>query len=48
MSSRLLWRAAEWLDFYQKSLKDAPLDDVLQMLNAMKGQIEENKKGKKE
>merc|ERR1711918_254005 len=29
----------EWIDFYQKSLKDAPLDDVLQMLNAMKSQI---------
>ena len=49
MSSRLRWRAAEWLDFYQKALKDGPLDDVLQMLNAMKSQIEENKKaGKKE
>jgi Ca2+-binding EF-hand superfamily protein len=33
----------EWLDFYNKSLKDAPEEDVLNMLNAMKEQIAANK-----
>merc|ERR1712139_689222 len=33
----------EWLDFYKKSLKDAPLEDVLQMLEAMKTTIAEQK-----
>merc|ERR1712070_1262273 len=33
----------EWLDFYQKSLKDAPLDDVLGMLNQMKETIAKDK-----
>merc|ERR1711998_763761 len=29
----------EWLEFYKKSLKDAVLEDVLQMLNQMKDTI---------
>ena len=34
----------EWLEFYKKSLKDAVLEDVLQMLNQMKEKIAEEKK----
>merc|ERR1711966_433515 len=33
----------EWLDFYKKSLKDAVLDDVLQMLMQMRDTIKANK-----
>merc|ERR1712010_55473 len=33
----------EWLDFYKKSLKDAVLEDVLQMLNQMKDTIKAHK-----
>merc|ERR1712022_3239 len=33
----------EWLEFYKKSLKDAVLEDVLQMLNQMKDTIKEQK-----
>merc|ERR1712072_441596 len=32
----------EWQDFYKKSLKDAPLEDVLTMLNSMKDTIKEH------
>merc|ERR1711887_99507 len=32
----------EWQDFYKKSLKDAPLDDVLNMLEQMKETIAKN------
>ena len=35
---------AEWLEFYKKSLKDAVLDDVLNMLSQMKQTIENFKK----
>ena len=35
--------AAEWLEFYKKSFKDAVLEDVLQMLNQMKEQIAKEK-----
>merc|ERR1711871_1681725 len=34
----------EWLKFYKKSLKDAVLDDVLQMLAQMKSTIEAQQK----
>ena len=37
----------EWLAFYKKSLKDAPLLDVLKMLEIMKVQIAENKAAEK-
>merc|ERR1711959_734471 len=35
---------SEWLEFYKKSLADAPLDDVLAMLNQMKDTIATQKK----
>merc|ERR1712086_321244 len=34
---------SEWESFYIKSLKDAPLEDVLSMLTQMKESIAENK-----
>merc|ERR1712054_405665 len=36
----------EWLEFYKKSLKDAVLEDVLQMLEQMKDTIKEQKSKK--
>merc|ERR1711966_576037 len=36
----------EWLEFYKKSLKDAVLEDVLQMLTQMKDTIAAEKENK--
>merc|ERR1712139_559380 len=36
----------EWLGFYKKSLADAPIDDVLPMLNSMRDTIKESKEKK--
>ena len=38
---------AEWLDFYKKSLKEAPLEDVLKMLGEMKDTIAKQKEAGK-
>ena len=34
---------SDWLEFYKKSLKDAPLDEILTMLNTMKNKIIKSK-----
>jgi len=34
----------EWLEFYKKSLKDAPLADVMTMLKDMRDKIKQQKK----
>merc|ERR1711924_92617 len=35
--------ADEWLSFYKNALKDAPVDEVIEMLNKMKATIAEDK-----
>merc|ERR1712178_413358 len=34
----------EWLEFYKKSLADAPIEDVMGMLNSMRDTIKDQKK----